>query len=130
MKLTEVIADGVVVLTNIKLRTDIQGAPYVVAIDGQGSPGVQRAIGIDGIVKCLVCDEVTSLRPVCDNCQGAVAFVRTLQRQLTVQGMKELGDRLQELDEAGLLGLVRLVTLDALKEWFTSQTREIDVEGV
>lgn len=65
-------------LNDIKLGTSITGTQYVVAIDGKGVHGWQRPFGIDGSVKCMVCDGLSQSLPVCDDCRAAILAFRMI----------------------------------------------------
>ncbi len=69
-------------LNNVKLGTNISGTQYVVAIDGSGVAGWQRPFGIDGAVKCMVCDGISYNNPVCDECRGAILAFRMASNEV------------------------------------------------
>ena len=68
-------------LNNVKLGTDVTGTEYVVAIDGTGVAGWQRPFGINGYVKCMICDGLAQHNPVCEDCRGAILAFRTVADQ-------------------------------------------------
>lgn len=129
IRLVETPEPNTLVLKNVKLATNIQGARSVLVIDGSGSQGMQRVLDVDGQVKCLLCDEIAVGRAICSHCNDALIFIRELQRKLTVKGLKEMGEQLSDLSDSGLMSLLQLVTLDALKEWWKHQIQEIEIDS-
>lgn len=129
IRLTTAPGNQTVTFANVGVKTDLEGAVAVLAVDGRGAPGMQRVIQVSGQVKCLLCDEVAVDSVICERCNAAVQFIREVQRKFTVAGLQDFGGHLAELEGSGLMALLQLVTIDALTEWWKNQIREVEIDG-
>jgi hypothetical protein len=98
---------------NVKLSSDYPGEA-VVAIDGTGSSGVQKAFKFDGQGKCIVCSELATDSLVCAPCTGAISLARRIMND-------NAGEFLHLFQDEGFVALMEFVASGAVKKYMEAE---------
>lgn len=100
---------------NASFSTDFAGARAVIAIDGRGSPGVQKPIAVDGQVKCIVCDEWSEFHLICEECRTAVNFARSIKH------FSNWEETLAILEREEVIALLKFVSSNAVRRYLEDE---------
>jgi hypothetical protein len=98
---------------NVRLSSDYPGEA-IVAIDGSGAAGMQKAFRFDGQGKCLVCDEVATNSLICSPCKGAISVARKIMTD-------SAGEFLHLFQDEGFIALLRFVSSNAVRKYMEAE---------
>ncbi len=98
---------------NVKLSSDYPGEA-IVAIDGSGAAGMQKAFKFDGQGKCIVCAEVATDSLVCEECTGAIQLARRIRND-------NAGEFLMLFQDEGFIALLKYVSSSAVMKYMEEE---------
>lgn len=112
-------ATGNLILTDVEVRVNSYNRSGVIHVDGHDRPGWHKVISVEGPVKCLVCDGLTTDQAVCDDCSKAVAVIREI-------GARELVEIGKAIHNSGLAELANAVSKGLITKWIQDQMEEME----